>query len=240
MIQNAPIPNIRSLNLLLVDDDDITNGVLAIFLKKANYNVISAFSGIEALNILEKTDIDLVLLDVIMPNMDGITTLKHIRKNLDLPVLILTSLSAKNVIEQAFLNGADDYIVKPFSPQQLLERINVLTHLIPPDGDLTTYISGDLKFIPYQHQFQIGEKTGNLSLIETRLLQHFFRNQNVMVTVKDLLMVGWSRDEKYTVQDKEMLKLAINHLREKIEPKIDHPIYLPLVTGEGYIFQPTK
>jgi DNA-binding response OmpR family regulator len=239
---NSVVPNSneRVFNLLLVDDDDVTNKVLALFLKHANFRIISAFSGVEALEILEREKIDLVLLDVMMPKMDGITALSHIRQNHDIPVLILTSISAKNVIKQAFLYGADDYIVKPFLPRQLLERIDILIKMIPPDNDLTTYSSGDLILNPHKRQFQQGKKTGNLSSIETRLLQYFIQNPNITISVKDLLLVGWSREKKYTEQDNEMLKLAIKHLREKIEPNITHPIYLPLVKGEGYIFHPNN
>jgi DNA-binding response OmpR family regulator len=240
MSPDTPTTNKRSLKLLLVDDDVVTNRVLTNLLRKANYNVISAYSGIEALELLYQEDIDAVLLDVMMPDMDGITVLSRIRKNLDLPVLILTASSQQDVIEQAFSNGADDFIVKPFSAQQLLDRINTLTQSISPDVDSTMIISGDLKLTPNNRQFQAGKKTGSLSGIETRLLQHFVRNPNTFLSIEDLLMVGWSRGKKYTMQEREMLKLAINHLREKIEPEIDNPIYLPLVNGEGYIFHPIE
>ena len=240
MLSDNLVSTKRIFKLLLVDDDAVTNRVLSVFLKKEKFKVFSAFSGVEAFNFLDKENIDIVLLDVMMPNMDGLTVLSHLREKYSTPVLILTSLSGHDVIEQAFLNGADDYIVKPFSPPQLLERIEVLLKLIPPGDDSTVYSSGDVKLLPNKQQFQVGEKVGNLSVIETRLLQHFVKNPDTMVPIEDLLRVGWSREEKYTVQEKEMLKLAINHLREKMEPDIDNPVYLPRVNGDGYIFHPVK
>jgi len=218
----------------------VTNHVLSDFLRKANYTVISAYSGTEALDLLKQEAIDVVLLDVMMPGMDGITALSRIRENHDLPVLILTAMTETDVIERAFSNGADDYIVKPFTAQQLLERINTLTREIPSIVDLTAYISGDITLTPNSHQFREGNKTVNLSGIETRLLQYFMRNPNKLLSITDLLLAGWSRGENYTMQEKEMLRLAINHLREKIEPNIYNPTYLPLVNGDGYIFHPTE
>lgn len=240
MSPDNPVSDNRILKLLLVDDDAVTNRVLSAFLKKEKFKVFSAFSGIEALRYLDKENIDVVLLDVMMPNMDGLTVLSQLREKYSIPVLILTSLSERNVIEQAFLNGADDYIVKPFSPVQLLERIKVLLKFIPPDGDSTVTKIGDIKLFPNKRQFQVGERVVNLSVIETRLLQHFVKNPDTMVPIEDLLRVGWSRGEKYSVQEKEMLKLAINHLREKLEPDINNPVYLPRVNGDGYVFHSVK
>jgi two-component system, OmpR family, response regulator MprA len=240
MASEIPFSSERSLNILVVDDDLDTHQLIAAVLKRANHNVFSAFSGAEAIALLAKENIDAVLLDVMMPNMDGITTLSLIRGNLDIPVLILTSLSNQDVIEKAFIKGADDYIIKPFSPQQLLDRIKILTQLIPPHNDAVTYISGNLSLTSNNRRFQAGDRAGDLSEIENRLLQYFMRNPDAMLSVKDLLMAGWSREIIYAAQDEEMLRLAINHLREKIETDFNNPVYFPLVNGDGYLFHPIE
>jgi DNA-binding response OmpR family regulator len=238
MSNNIGSENKQSIRILIVDDDRVTSRVLTRFLEKSGFAVVPVLSANEGLQILAKQEIDLTLLDVVMPNMDGIEMLALIRSSFDLPVIILSSQSDKAVIERAFLGGADDYIIKPFTPQQLIERITRVMKITAPLLDSPKYISGDLTLTPENHQFQAGNKTGSLSEIETKLLQFFICNPDKMISIDELLLVGWSQSGKNTPQDSEMLRLAINHLRQKIEPDLENPSYLPLVSGDGYIFHP--
>ena len=216
MSKNIGSEKLQSIRILIVDDDRVTSRVLTRFMEKSGFNVIPVLSAKEGLQILAKQEIDLTLLDVVMPNMDGIEMLALIRSSFDLPVIILSSQSDKAVIE----------------------RITRVMKITAPLLDSPKYTSGDLTLMPENRQFQAGNKTGSLSEIETKLLQFFICNPDKMISVDELLLVGWSQSGKNTPQDSEMLRLAINHLRQKIEPDLENPSYLPLVSGDGYIFHP--
>jgi DNA-binding response OmpR family regulator len=227
-----------ALQILLVDDDTELHALMKVLLKAAGHILISAYSGDETLRILLSENVDMVILDVTMPDMDGLQVLKMIRDVTSIPVLMLTAVSTQNVIQQAFLLGADDYLVKPFTPQLILERINALRFHVPDiasgmDVELQT---SSIQLSPASRKCLVNARIVELSEIEVRLLAHFMRNPEYMQTHESLLQAGWGRDGKISPQDVEMLQLAVNRLRAKIEIDVGRPIFLPLTNSEGYIF----
>ncbi|MBI3362368.1 MAG: response regulator [Chloroflexi bacterium] len=125
-------PAARKLRLLIADDNPDTIRLLTLLLQTAGHTVISAASGREALARLASETADMILLDVMMPDMDGFGVLEEVRKTSSAPILMLTALSNRAAVERGFQLGADDYVVKPFSPDQLFARLERLTSLLPP------------------------------------------------------------------------------------------------------------
>ncbi|NMC85677.1 MAG: response regulator transcription factor [Anaerolineaceae bacterium] len=227
-------------SLLIVDDDAVIRRVLSAYLKKKGYRVLCAENGSEALAMLEHSSVDIVILDIIMPGMDGLTALAKMRNEFDIPVLIITTDDEKETVKQAFLNGADDYLLKPFTPQDLCERIEALQTLVPPEEEAPIITSGDLSLNLVTGQIQIGNHLTNLSDAETRLLHYFMQNPDRQLSFEELLLAGWRRHRENTTAEEEMVKLAINHLRQKIEPGTEPPIHLPLMNGDGFLFHPVE
>ncbi len=226
----------KRLRLLLVLLNKESHKSINDILISAGHSVLASYSRSEALNLISTSKFNAILLDVTGFDHGELSLLKKIREIVDTPILILTDLSRQDLLEKALLLIADDHIVRPFTPQQLLERIDQLASLTSPDENATVLISGKIKLIPNKHQCQVNDREINLSEVETRLLQHFIQNPNMMISIKDLIRVGWNRNVNYSAQDIEMLRLSINRLREKIEVDTENPIYLPLVSGEGYVF----
>jgi DNA-binding response OmpR family regulator len=230
----------QTYSILIVDDDAVIRRVLSSYLKKKGFFVLCAANGNEALTILQHSNVDIVVLDIIMPGMDGLTALAELRNDFDIPVLIITTDDNKETVKQAFLNGADDYLLKPFTPQDLIERIEALQTLVPPEEGETIITSGDLSLNVITGQIQIGDHLTNLSDAETRLLQYFMQHPDQQLSFEELLMAGWHHSREHTTAEEEMVKLAINHLRQKIEPDLETPIHLPLMNGDGFLFHPVQ
>ena len=128
-------PASRKLRLLIADDNPDTIRLLTLLLQQAGHTVVSAASGREALARLETEAVDMILLDIMMPDMDGFAVLETVRKTFSAPILMLTALADRSAVERGFQLGADDYIVKPFSPDQLFARLERLTSLLPAETD---------------------------------------------------------------------------------------------------------
>jgi DNA-binding response OmpR family regulator len=227
------------LNILLVDDDTELHKIMKVLLNAAGHSMLSAYSGTETLEILKTEKVDVVILDVTMPTMDGLEVLREIRTTTDIPVLMLTAISMENTIQNAFLLGADDYLIKPFSPKQVLERINKLFFHVSdlPGGMNEELNTKSIKFSPSNRKCEVNGRPVELSEVEVRLFLHLMRNPDVTCSYASLIQAGWGRGDKTTLQDVEMLQMAINRLRSKIETNLDQPEYIPLMTSEGYIFR---
>jgi DNA-binding response OmpR family regulator len=227
----------KSLNILLVDDDFELHKIMKVLLKAAGHNLLSAYSGKETTQILIKQKPDVAILDVTMPEMDGLQVLKEIRKISDIPVLMLTAVSTSNIIQDAFLLGADDYLIKPFSAPEILERVY---KLVSQDPGITEseekYQTGSIKFSPSERKCQINGRIIELSEVEGKLLSFFMLNKDEPCSYASLIEAGWGKGGKPSNSDVEMLQLAINRLRTKIESNPDHPIYIPLMNSAGYVF----
>ena len=227
--------------ILIVDDDDEIRELLEFDIASSGYFVDTAKDGLEGLNKALNNTYDLVLLDVMMPKMNGFEVCKNIRQaKLAVPILMLT---AKGTIDDktiGFDSGADDYLVKPFDIQEVLLRIRVLlrrNEVVVEDSPLSNEIlkCGDVEIYPESLEAVIVNRRVKLTPTEFEilycLLQHFIHP----VTLATLLDEVWGYDSN---EDVRMLRVHVGGLRNKIEPNAKSPKYLHTVTNVGYKLTP--
>lgn len=229
-------------NILVVDDDKEIVKAIEIYLGKENYRIIKAYDGEEALNQIRKNDIQLVILDIMMPNKDGLETLEEIRKNKNIPVIMLSAKS-EDIDKINGLNiGADDYVTKPFNPVELIARVNALirryTKLgssiekndidkenenIIKNGELI--INDDLK------QVIVDGKEVKLTPTEYNILKFLTKNKGKVFSIEKIYANVWN-GEYYAAEN--VIAVHIRHIREKIEINPKEPQYLKVIWGVGY------
>ena len=227
--------------ILIVDDDDEIRELLEFDVRSSGYFVDTASNGLEGLNKALNNTYDLILLDVMMPKMNGFDVCKNIRNaKLSIPILMLT---AKGTIEDktsGFDCGADDYLVKPFDIQEVLLRIRVLLRrnsVVQDENSLSGEIlrSGDIEIFPESLEAVIVNKKVKLTPTEFEILYCLMQHINQPVTLATLLDEVWGYDSN---EDVRMLRVHVGGLRNKIEPDSKKPKYLHTVTNVGYKLTP--
>ena len=223
------------VKILICDDEkDIVNA-LKIYLNNPDYTLLEAYNGLEALNILKENDVDLGLLDIMMPVMDGIRTLSEIRRNYQMPVIFL---SAKREDADKILGlnvGADDYITKPFNPLELVARVKsqirryvAFGSLVEKQGVLTT---GGLSLDTEAHQVTVDGEEVHLTATEYKIVEYLMRNMGRTLSSTQIYENVWN--ENAFASDKTVT-VHIRRIREKIEIDSRNPKYLKVVWGIGY------
>jgi len=227
--------------ILIVDDDDEIRELLEFDIRSSGYFVDSAKDGLEGLNKALNNTYDLILLDVMMPKMNGFDVCKNIRNaKLSIPILMLT---AKGTIEDktsGFDCGADDYLVKPFDVQEVLLRIRVLlrrNNVELNESPLSNEVlrSGDIEIFPESLEAVVVNKKVKLTPTEFEILYCLMQHFNNPVTLATLLDEVWGYDSN---EDVRMLRVHVGGLRNKIEPDTKNPKYLHTVTNVGYKLTP--
>lgn len=227
--------------LLVVDDDDEIRELLEFDLSHSGYSVDTACDGMEGLNKAVTNSYDLVLLDVMMPKMNGFDVCKNLRKaKPDIPVLLLTAKGTIADKTQGFDCGADDYLVKPFDIQEVLLRVKALLRRNP---DKTTEASfkqeilkmGDIELYPESLETSIKEKRIKLTPTEFEILYCLMQHFNDSVPLAVLLDEVWGYDSD---EDVRMVRVHVGGLRQKIEKDTKNPKYLHTVTNVGYKLTP--
>lgn len=224
--------------ILVVDDDFSINELIKVNLELNGYNVIQAFDGIKAFALAKQEVPSLIILDVMMPEIDGFTVAKRIRENpqtKDIPIIMLTALSQLNDKVNGFNIGVDDYLVKPFEIDELLVRVRALlkrTHQIPVSAstrELQTV--GEITLLPEIYSVRIGEQQTKLTPIEFDIFNLLFQNHGNMVSSAKLLkeIWGYSPDD-----DIETIRVHIRHLRTKIDKISNGKKYIETIYGGGY------
>ena len=227
--------------ILVVDDDDEIRELLEFDIRSSGYFVDTASDGMEGLNKALNNKYDLILLDVMMPKMNGFEVCQNIRQaKLSIPILMLT---AKGTIEDktsGFDCGADDYLVKPFDIQEVLLRIRVLLRRNSSFENKTsssgeTLMMGDIEIFPESLEAVIINKKVKLTPTEFEILYSLMQHFNNPVTLATLLDEVWGYDSD---EDVRMLRVHVGGLRNKIEPDSKNPKYLHTVTNVGYKLTP--
>ncbi len=227
--------------ILIVDDDDEIRDLLDFDIAQSGYITDTAKNGLEGLNKVLNNSYDLVLLDVMMPKMNGFDVCKNIRQaKIKIPVIMLT---AKGTIEDktdGFDCGADDYIVKPFDIQEVLLRIRVLLRRNEPpveDNSLQNEVlsAGDIEIFPDTLECTIINKKVKLTPTEFEILYCLMQHFNSPVSLATLLDEVWGYDSN---EDVRMLRVHVGGLRNKIEENVKIPKYLHTVTNVGYKLTP--
>lgn len=217
------------ISILLVDDESRMLDLLSLYLTPHNYRCIKATSGSEAIQILLDMDIDLVLLDVMMPEMDGWQTCKQIREFSNIPIIMVTARDQKNDVVKGLQMGADDYISKPFHEEELVERIKaILRRVIPVDKIAFKGLTWD----EHTHLVTFEQQSLVLTPIEFSLLGLFLKNANQVFSREHLIEKVWGFS---AVTEGRTVDSHIRNLRDKLRlahfPVDDH---LKSVYGVGY------
>ena len=224
--------------ILVIDDDPAINELIKVNLELAGYRVIQAFDGIKGFALCKQELPCLVVLDVMMPEVDGFTVAQRIRKNpetAEVPILMLTALSQINDKVKGFDIGVDDYLVKPFEMEELLVRVRALlkrTAQIPKSAATRDLLSvGEITLLPETYSVEINGKTAKLTPIEFDIFNLLFQNHGTMVSSARLLkeIWGYAPDD-----DVETIRVHIRHLRSKLDKISGGKKYIETIYGGGY------
>jgi DNA-binding response OmpR family regulator len=226
----------RDMTILIVDDEPRIRDFVRMNLELEHYHVIEAGNGNEALEQLRAHLPDLVVLDIMMPDMDGFETLHEIRKVSTVPVIMLTIRQNEQDKIHGLDLGADDYMAKPFSPRELLSRIRALLRralMAPPSRKTEIIVDDDLKIDFARREVTVRGKKVVLRPTEYRLLYHLVSNAGRLLTHETLLSKVWGREYR---DEAHYLRLYITYLRQKLEKDPTHPHYILTERGVGYRF----
>ena len=226
--------------ILVIDDDTAINELIKVNLELEGHNVIQAYDGIKGFALCKQEQPSLVILDVMMPEVDGFTVAQRIRKNdetKDIPILMLTALSQLNDKVNGFNIGVDDYLVKPFEMEELKVRVRALlkrTNQIPKSASTRELLTlGEVTLLPETYSVKINDKTAKLTPIEFDILNLLFQNHGNMVSSAKLLKDVWG----YAPDDDiETIRVHIRHLRTKLDKISDGKKYIETIYGGGYKF----
>jgi two-component system KDP operon response regulator KdpE len=219
--------------VLVVDDDQRLRRLLRLNLEKERYRVVTAEDGPTGLEMAELEPPDLILLDVMMPEMDGFTFLQRLRTFSDVPVLILTAKAEEQDTVRGLDLGADDYLTKPFSPAELLARVRAALRRQQPGAALApTIVVGDLTINLARRRVIRGDEEIRLTPTEYKLLHELAANAGKVMLHSDLLARVWGPEYHDEV---DYLWTYVRYLRNKIEPDPGNPRYIISEPGVGYM-----
>jgi two-component system, OmpR family, KDP operon response regulator KdpE len=227
-----------SKRILIVDDEPRYLRLLEANLRTEGYEVVSAQDGLQAIDVFSSQPIDLVLLDVMMPRLDGFAACQRIREFSNVPIVILTAKGEEQDRVRGLDLGADDYLVKPFSATELLARVRAVLRRaqVPSEPGQTRFFTHDnLKIDFARAEVWVGEQAVSLSATEYRLLLQFAHNMGKILTSEDLLTSVWGPEYK---TDKEILWVSIARLRQKLEEDAHNPKHIVTRSGLGYLMPP--
>jgi DNA-binding response OmpR family regulator len=221
--------------ILIVDDDPITLSLIEAHLTRHGYDVKTTADGSRGIELTHKWDPDLVLLDIMMPGLDGLTVAKRIREFSSTPIIMLTAKGEESDRLKGFEAGADDYIVKPFSSDVLLARVRAVLRRFET-RDLEEYYQpvyrhGDLIIDVESYRVTVSGEEINLSATELKLLKKLAESMGKIVTKEELLSSVWGPDFRY---EKTILWVALSRLKQKIEKDPKNPVHILTVKGLGY------
>jgi DNA-binding response OmpR family regulator len=226
--------------ILVVDDEPLYIRLLEINLKIEGYEVITATNGLEALEMVSTQMPDLILLDVMMPKLDGITTCERIRQFSNVPVIMVTAKGEEQERVRGLNVGADDYIVKPFSATELLARVRAVLRRAQTTNETVQerfFNHGNLQIDFARAEVWKDKKPVFLSATEYRLLIQFAHNIGQVLTAEQLLVAIWGDAYK---DDKEILWVSIARLRQKLEDNPHQPLHIVTRAGLGYLMPPIE
>ncbi|MBR1772657.1 MAG: response regulator transcription factor [Eubacterium sp.] len=226
-------------NVLVCDDDKDIVEAISIYLETAGYGVVKAYDGFQALDKIKSEEIHLVIIDIMMPNMDGIMATRKIREISQVPVIFL---SAKSEDADKILGldiGADDYVTKPFNPLELVARVKSQIRRYTQLGSITETVSDDdivivnggLEINDSAKSVTVDGDEVKLTPIEYNILKYLTENRGRVFNTNQIYEAVWDED---AVGSDNIIAVHIRHIREKIEINPKEPRYLKVVWGQGY------
>ncbi|HRM35491.1 MAG TPA: response regulator transcription factor [Aliarcobacter cryaerophilus] len=217
------------MKILLLEDDVILNEIIEEFLLSLNYDVITAFDGNIAEELIYEESFDLLLFDVNIPNITGFELLKNIRQNnINIPIIFITSRHTADDVKIGFNSGCDDYIKKPFELSELQLRIENIKRLRQIDNHGQIKIDNDT-FYNYEKKVIIrNNEEFNLSKIEAKILEYFLKNKNKTISIDEISVNNWVYDE---MPESTTIRTYIKNLRKKLNDET-----ITTLKGIGYRF----
>lgn len=225
----------KDYNILVVDDDEMITEAIEIYLKNEGYNVFKAYDGIEALKILEDEIIHLIIMDIMMPNMDGTRTTVKIREEKQIPIIMLSAKSEDTDKILGLNLGADDYITKPFNPLELIARVNSqirrYTRFSSLKEDENLIVIGGLTLDKESKVVTAEGEVVKLTPLELKIVTLLMENPNRVFSIEEIYERVWNEQ---VVGNVDTVTVHIRRIREKIEINSKEPRYLKVVWGIGY------
>lgn len=224
--------------ILIVDDEKEIRDLIDIYLKNEGYKTLKAENGIAALEFLKDNNIDLILLDIMMPKMDGIETCMKIREKKNTPIIMLSAKSEDIDKIMGLTTGADDYITKPFNPLELVARVKSqlrrylrLNEFKKPDSKKGFIEVDDLIINVNTHEVKVGSKDVKLTPREFDILRLLAENRGIVFSIEKIYETIWKES---FMESENTVMVHIRKIREKIEQNPRKPIYIKTVWGVGY------
>lgn len=233
-------------NVLIVDDDKEIVNAIAIYLKNEGYKIYKAYDGNQAVEKLKEKEIHLIILDIMMPEKDGIETLEEIRKEKTIPVIMLSAKSEDYDKIEGLNAGADDYITKPFNPLELIARVNSNIRRYTKLGAMSekksekkenVYQTGELILDDETKKVTSEGKEIKLTATEFKILKFLMKNKGKVYSIPEIYENVW-KEESYGAEN--IIAVHIRHIREKIEINPKEPKYLKVIWGIGYKIEDIK
>ncbi len=225
------------MNILVCDDDKEIVRAIGIYLKNEGYRVLEAYDGIEALDILRKEEIHLIIMDIMMPRMDGMQATVRIREEKNIPIIMLSAKSEDYDKIGGLGAGADDYVTKPFNPMELIARVKSQLRRYTTLGSMNqprnekTFQSGGLILNDDTKEVTVDGTEVRLTPTEYRILALLTANAGRVYTIYQIYDAVW---EEPAFNPENTVVVHIRHIREKIEINPKEPRYLKVVWGTGY------
>ena len=222
--------------VLVVEDEESFSDALSYLLRKEGFAVSVAATGTEALDEFDRTGADIVLLDLMLPEMSGTEVCRELRRRSRVPIIMVTARDSEVDKVVGLELGADDYVTKPYSPRELVARIRAVLRRRGAEGaDAETLAAGPVRMDTDRHVVTVGGETVQLPLKEFELLELLLRHAGRVLTRGQLIDRVWGADY---VGDTKTLDVHVKRLRSKIEPESSAPRFIVTVRGLGYKFEP--
>lgn len=224
--------------IVVVEDDKEIRAGIEIFLKSQGYEVYQAADGVEGLEVIDQQEIDLAIVDIMMPRMDGITMTMELRKNYDFPVIMLSAKSEETDKVIGLNIGADDYVTKPFTPLELLARVNsqlrrytkFKNRLQTVEKNEKIFVLGGLELNEETVELQVDGKPVKLTPLEFKIVALLIKNPGRVFSAEEIYEKVWNEKAINT----DTIMVHVRNIRDKIEINPKNPKYLKVVWGVGY------
>jgi len=226
-----------SMNILVCDDDREIVDAIEVYLKSEGYNILKSYSGKQAIDLVEKNEVHLIIMDIMMPEMDGIAATTKIREIKNSPVIMLSAKSEETDIVLGLNIGADDYITKPFNPLELIARVKSQLRRYTALGGASemektnVYRTGSLMIDDERKEVTVDGEPVKLTPVEYKILLLLTKNKGVVYSIDQIYENVWNEP---SFNPENTIAVHIRRIREKIEIDPKNPRYLKVVWGVGY------
>jgi len=220
--------------VLIVDDEKPIVTLLTFNVEKAGFETDVAYNGLEAVRKAEQNHYDFIILDIMLPEMDGMEVCRHLRQNkIETPILMLTAKGEEFDKVLGLELGADDYLTKPFSPREVIARMKAILRRTEGRRTTTSHTIkiGDLVIYPDKYEAELNGETLDFTRMEFELLLHLARHEGIVLSRDQLLSEVW---DYHFSGDTRIVDVHISRLREKIETNTKKPLYIKTIHGLGY------